>query len=155
MDQYQAAVAKLGLTIPEPASPVANFVPYVITGNLVYISGQVPTIDGKDDFIGKLGQQFSIEQGQQAAQACALAIIGVLRQACNGDLDSVVRCVRLGGFVNCAPDFTQLPQIINGASDLIVAVFGDRGRHARTSVGVNSLPFGVAVEVDAIFEIKL
>jgi enamine deaminase RidA (YjgF/YER057c/UK114 family) len=154
MNKYEASLSKLGFTIPEPVLPVANFLPYVTAGNLVYISGQIPIRDGKILFVGRLGEDFNVEQGQRAARVCALNVLAVIQQACGGDLDRVVRCVRLGGFINSTPDFTDQPEVMNGASDLIVAVFGERGRHARTAVGVNSLPRGVAVEVDAVFEIS-
>jgi enamine deaminase RidA (YjgF/YER057c/UK114 family) len=153
MNKYEEALAKLGLTMPEPTIPVANYVPYVISGKLVYISGQIPMRAGQVSFVGKVGREFSVEQGQEAAQACALNILALIRHACDGDLDRIERCVRLGGFVNGTPEFTDQPQVLNGASDLIVTVFGERGRHARAAIGVNSLPRGVAVEVDAIFEI--
>lgn len=154
MNQFEEALAQQGLALPEVKPPVANFIPYVITGNLVYISGQIPTENGKIVFVGKLGGEITIEQGQQAARLCALNVIAVLKQACGGDLSRLARCIRLGGFVNSAPDFTDQPEVVNGASDLFVAVFGERGRHARTAVGVAALPRGVAVEVDAIFEIS-
>jgi enamine deaminase RidA (YjgF/YER057c/UK114 family) len=153
MDKYQEALAKLGLTFPEMTLPVANFVPYVITGNLVYISGQIPMRNGEVVFVGKLGRDFTVEQCQEAARICALNALAILHHACGGDLDRVARCVRLGGFINSTPEFADQPEVMNGASDLIVSVFGERGRHARAAVGVNSLPRGVAVEVDAIFEI--
>lgn len=154
MSRYEEALAELGLTIPEVAAPVANFVPYVVTGNLVYISGQIPMQAGKLGFVGKLGRDFEVEQGREAARLCALNVLSVIRQACGGDLDRVARCVRLGGFINSADDFTSQPEVMNGASDLLVAVFGERGRHARTAVSVNALPRGVAVEVDAVFELR-
>ena len=154
MSRYEEALAELGLTIPEVAAPVANFVPYVVTGNLVYISGQIPMQSGKIGFVGKLGRDFEVEQGREAARLCALNVLSVIRLACGGDLDRVARCVRLGGFINSADDFTSQPEVMNGASDLLVAVFGERGRHARTAVGVNALPRGVAVEVDAVFELR-
>lgn len=153
MNRYEQVIAELGLTIPEPAAPVANFVPYVVTGKLVYISGQIPLQAGRAVFVGKLGADFTVEEGQEAARICALQVLALIRRACGGDLDKVVRCVRLGGFINSTPEFTNQPQVMNGASDLIVSVFGERGRHARAAVGVNSLPGGVAVEVDAVFEI--
>lgn len=153
MNEYDAALNKLGLSIPEPTIPVANFVPYTVVGNLVYISGQIPIKDGQITFVGKLGQEFSVEQGQDAARLCALHVLAMIRHACDGDLDRVRRCVRLGGFINCSADFTNQPEVMNGASDLIVSIFGERGRHARATVGVNSLPRNVAVEVEAIFEI--
>jgi enamine deaminase RidA (YjgF/YER057c/UK114 family) len=154
MDAYDETLAGLGLALPELPTPVANFVPYVVTGNLVYVSGQIPLRDGKVAFVGKLGRDFTVEEGKEAARICALYILAAVRQACGGDLSRVVRCVRLGGFVNSAPDFTDQPEVMNGASDLMVAVLGDRGRHARAAVGVSSLPRGVAVEADAIFEIE-
>ena len=154
MDRYDAALAELGLELPKVAAPVANFVPYVVTGNLVYVSGQVPIRDGRACFVGKLGREISVEEGKEAARTCALAVLAAIRDACGGDLDRVVRCVRLGGFVNAVPEFVDHPAVMNGASDLVVAVLGDRGRHARAAVGVGSLPLGVAVEVDAIFEVS-
>ena len=154
MDKFEEAVATLGLTIPEPTIPVANYVPYVISGKQVFISGQIPMQSGQIGFVGKLGREFSVEQGQEAARICGLNILALIRHACGGNLERVVRCVRLGGFVNGTDDFTDQPQVVNGASDLMVAVFGERGRHARAAVGANSLPRGVAVEVDAVFEIE-
>ena len=154
MDKFEEAVANLGLTIPEPTIPVANYVPYVISGKHVFISGQIPMQSGQIGFVGKLGREFSVEQGQEAARICGLNILALIRHACGGNLERVVRCVRLGGFVNGTDDFTDQPQVVNGASDLMVAVFGERGRHARAAVGANSLPRGVAVEVDAVFEIE-
>jgi enamine deaminase RidA (YjgF/YER057c/UK114 family) len=154
MDKFEVALSKLGLSIPEPSIPVANYVPYVISGKLVYISGQIPMQSGQLSFVGKLGREFSIEQGAAAAQVCALNILALIRHACGGNLERVVRCVRLGGFVNGTDDFIDQPQVMNGASDLMVTVFGERGRHARAAVGANSLPRGVAVEVDAVFEIE-
>ena len=153
MDKFEEALDKLGLSFPEPTIPVANYVPYVISGKLVYVSGQIPMQAGQLSFVGKLGREFSIEQGQEAARICALNVLGLIKHACDGKLERVVRCVRLGGFINGTDDFIDQPQVMNGASDLMVAVFGERGRHARAAVGVNSLPRGVAVEVDAIFEI--
>ena len=153
MDKYEEALAKLGLVFPDPATPVANFLPYQVTGKLVYISGQISMQAGQVNFLGKLGKDLTVEQGQEAARICALNALAMIRHACGGDLDRVVRCVRLGGFVNSTPEFTDQPKVMNGASDLMVAVFGERGRHARAAVGVNALPLGAAVEVDAIFEI--
>jgi enamine deaminase RidA (YjgF/YER057c/UK114 family) len=121
---------------------------------IVFIAGQVPTMDGKDQVTGKLGGGVSIEDGQKAARLCAINIIAQLRSALDGDLGRVVRCLRLGGFVNATPNFTDHPKVINGASDLMVEVFGDAGRHARAAVGCVSLPRNVAVEVDAIFEVR-
>ena len=149
-----ARLAELGITLPQAVAPAANYVPARRSGTLVYIAGQVPTADGRDQFVGKLGQDVSIEDGQKAARLCAINILAQLRSALGGSLDGVVGCVRLGGFVNATPDFGDHPKVINGASDLMVAVFGDAGRHARAAVGCVSLPRNVAVEVDAIFEVR-
>jgi enamine deaminase RidA (YjgF/YER057c/UK114 family) len=149
-----ARLAELGITLPQAVAPAANYVPARRSGTLVYIAGQVPTADGRDQFVGKLGQDVSIEDGQKAARLCAINILAQLRSALGGSLDGVAGCVRLGGFVNATPDFGDHPKVINGASDLMVAVFGDAGRHARAAVGCVSLPRNVAVEVDAIFEVR-
>ncbi len=146
-------LAELGIVLPEAAAPAANYVPFVITGDLVFVSGQIPMRDGKFVYTGRLGDDLSLEDGQQAARLVGLNIIAQVKAACDGDLDRVRRCVKLGGFVNCTSDFHQHPQVINGASDLMVEVFGDAGRHARFALGSNALPFNVAVEIDAIFEI--
>jgi enamine deaminase RidA (YjgF/YER057c/UK114 family) len=147
-------LAELNIQLPKAAAPVASYVPFVVTGNQVFISGQVPLSPEGLQFQGKLGADFSVEQGQAAAKLCALNIIAQLHAACEGDLDRVIRCVKLGGFVNGTPEFDQQPAVINGASDLICEIFGDRGKHARFAVGTNALPFNVAVEIDAIFEIN-
>lgn len=141
----------LGITLPAAAAPAANYVPFVMTGNLLIISGQLPMEAGKLAVTGRLGGGVSLEQGQQAARLCAINIIAQAKAALS-DLDRVTRIVRLGGFVACTDDFTDQPQVINGASNLMVEVFGDAGRHARAAVGVNVLPLGAAVEVDAIIE---
>jgi enamine deaminase RidA (YjgF/YER057c/UK114 family) len=154
MPVIAARLKELGITLPNPPTPVASYVPFTISGNLVFISGQVPLADGALKYVGKLGVDFSVEMGQAAAQLCAINVLSVLRMACDGRLGRVVRCLRVGVFVNAAPDYTQHPEVGNGASDLIAAVFGDAGKHARAAIGVGSLPRGVAVEVDAIFEIK-
>ncbi len=148
-----ARLAELGIEIPEAPLPAANYVPWVVTGNLVFIAGQVPFQDGKLSHIGKLGDAFAVEDGQACARIVAINILAQLKAACGGDLDRVTRCVKLGGFVNSTPDFTDQPKVINGASDLIVAIFGDRGKHARFAVSTTSLPFDVAVEIDAVFEV--
>jgi len=145
---------QMGVSLPAAVAPGANYVPTVRSGNLLFISGQVPVRDGKPEFVGKLGDDMSVAQGQQAARLCAINILAQVAGALDGDLDRVVRCVRLGGFVNAVPEFIEQPQVINGASDFIVEVFGDAGKHARAAIGVGSLPRGVAVEVDAIFEIR-
>lgn len=148
-----ARLASLGITLPPVRAPAANYVPYMRTGALVYVAGQVCAAQGHPTCIGKVGGAVDLATAQAAARVCGLNILAVLASACEGDLDRVARCVRLGGFVNVAPGFTDVPLVINGASDLVVAVFGDAGRHARTAVGVAELPRGVAVEVDAIFEV--
>jgi len=151
--EVDARLAELGIEVPEAAAPVANYVGYVQSGNLVFVSGQVPLVDGAFKFQGKVGAEFSIEEGQEAARICAINIIAQLKAACGGDLDRVRRIVKLGGFVNSTPEFTDQPKVINGASDLMVAVFGDAGRHSRAAVSAGALPLGVAVEVDAVAEI--
>jgi len=151
--RIEDALAKLGHALPEAPAPRANYVPAVRTGSLVFIAGQLPLKDGQLPYLGRLGESVSIEDAQQAARLCGLNILAVLRNACDGDLDRVRRCVRLGGFVASTVDFLEQPQVVNGASDLIVAAMGDAGKHARTAVGVAQLPRGVPVEVDAIFEV--
>ena len=149
-DRLQA----LGHELPRPPVPIANFVPFTVTGQLVFLAGQVNEWNGTVPYVGKLGETFDIETGVKAARLCALNLIACLELACEGDLDRVRRCIRLGGFVNCTPDFAFAPAVVNGASDLMVALWGDQGRHARTAVGVASLPRCAAVEVDAIFELR-
>ncbi|MDJ0611769.1 MAG: RidA family protein [Kiloniellales bacterium] len=151
--QIDARLAELGIELPEAAAPVANYVPYVVTGNLVFVSGQVTIEGGEFKYVGKLGQDLDVETGAKAARLCALNIISQLKAACGGDLDRVQRIVKLGGFVNSAPDFTDQPKVINGASDLMVEVFGDKGRHSRAAVSAGSLPVGVSVEIDCVAEI--
>lgn len=145
-------LAKLGYTLPEAPSPAANYVSYTLGGHTLYIAGQIPVKEGIR-LTGRLGDNFTLEEGQEAARLCGLAILGQVNAAVGGDWSRVLRCLKLGGFVNCTPDFDQHPAVINGASDLIVAALGERGKHARFAVGAPSLPFGVAVEIDAIFEI--
>jgi enamine deaminase RidA (YjgF/YER057c/UK114 family) len=152
-EKIEARLKALGIELPLPAAPVANYVPFTVCGNLVFISGQLCQWNGELRFVGKLGAGVAIADGQAAARLCALNILAHLRVACGGDFDRVRRVLRLGGFVNCTPEFTDMPQVVNGASDLMVEVFGDKGRHARAAVGVSSLPGGVAVEVEAAFEI--
>jgi len=143
----------LNIELPPSAAPVANYVPFVISGNIVVISGQLPFKDGKLQYLGKVGADVTIEQAQQAAKLCGIGVLSHLKAACNGNLNRVKRCVRLGVFVSSATGFTDQPKVANGVSDLMVEVFGDAGKHARAAVGVSELPFGVAVEVDAMFEI--
>jgi len=151
--RIEARLKELGIELPQPQAPWANYVPFTISGNLVFISGQICQWNGELRFIGKLGAGISIADGQAAARLCGLNILSQLRTACGGDLDRVRRCLRLGGFVNCTPELTEMPQVINGASDLMVEVFGDKGRHARAAVGMSGLPGDLAVEVEATFEI--
>ncbi|WGR91776.1 RidA family protein [Bradyrhizobium sp. ISRA443] len=142
-----------GITLPQPASPVANYVPFVRSGNLLFVSGQVCfNAEGKLIAKGKLGAGVTLEQGTAAARGCGINLLAQVKAAL-GDLDKVVRVVRLGGFINSAPDFLDGPKVLNGASDLMVEAFGDKGRHARTTVGVASLPADAAVEVEGIFEV--
>ena len=150
----EARLAELGLELPKPSSPGANYVPFVRTGNLVFITGQLSQWNGERRFIGKLGREFGVEEGQQAARLCALNLVAHLRTAVDGDLERVVRCIRLAGFVNSEPDFTGQSQVMNGASDAMIDIFGEAGRHARMAVGVAALPYDVAVEVEAVFEVK-
>ena len=151
--QVEARLQELGITIPEAATPVANYVATVITGNLCFVSGQVTVEGGEFKHLGKLGAEISVDEGYQAARLCAINIVSQLKAACGGDLDRVKRVVKLIGFVNSTPDFTDQPKVINGASDLMVEVFGEAGKHARSAVSAGSLPLGVAVEVEATVEI--
>lgn len=152
--RIEARLAVLGIELPQAAAPVANYVPSVRSGDLLFVAGQICQWNGERRFVGKLGRDISLEQGQEAARLCALNILAQVKAALGGDLDHILRCVRLGAFIHCADDFKQQPQVANGASDLMVEVLGDAGRHARAAVGVNALPGGVAVEVDAIFEVR-
>ena len=154
MSQTTSKLAELGITLPVPAAPVANYVGYTVSGKTVYISGQLPFQDGKLTCVGKLGAGVSLEEGYAAGRQCGLNILAHLKAACGGDLDRVSRVLRLGGFVNSTPEFTDSPKCVNGASDLMVAVFGEAGRHARAAVSVASLPAGAAVEVEAVVELK-
>jgi enamine deaminase RidA (YjgF/YER057c/UK114 family) len=153
MKKIDTRLKELGIELPVPAKPVANYAGWVRTGNLVFTAGQVPLKDGKFEYQGKVGKDFSIEEAAKAARMCAINIFAQLREACGGDLDRVRRCVKVLGFVNGIPEFTDHPKVINGASDLIVEVLGERGKHARSAVGAGSLPINVAVEVEAIFEV--
>ena len=148
----EARLTALGIELPSAPAPAASYVPAVITGNLLFTAGQIPMKNGERLFIGKVGDTMDVATAQQAARLCALNIVAQVKAAV-GDLDRVVRCVKVLGFVNATPDFGDHPKVINGASDLLVEIFQDKGRHARSAVGAGSLPFGVAVEVEAIFEI--
>lgn len=154
MGKIDKKLHELGIVLPIPAKPVANYVPWVKTGNLVFISGQGAVRDGKIEFTGKVGDSLSLEDAIASARLTAINVIAHLRDACGGDLDRVKRIVKLLGFVNCTPNFGDHPKVINGASDLMVEVFGEKGRHARSAVGAPALPFGLSVEVEAIAEIE-
>ena len=150
----RAKLKEMSLELPQAAAPAANYVPYVIADDdMLFIAGQIPFLNGQKMHIGKVGDTFTIEQGIEAARACALNILAQVDAAVKGDWKKVKRCVRLGVFVNCGLDFTEHPKVANGASDLIAAVMGEAGKHARAAVGAPSLPLGVAVEVDALFEL--
>lgn len=142
----------LGIILPEPAAPVANYVPYVISGSLISISGQIPMNQSDLAFQGQVGNGVTIEQAEEAAKLCGINIIAQINAALNGDLDRVSRIIKLGGFVNCVSEFADQPRIINAASNLMVDVFGDKGRHSRSAVGTNALPLNVPVEIDALIE---
>ena len=150
---YEARLNKMGLNVPNAPAPAANYVPYVVVDNMVYVSGQI----AKDDeglIVGKLGADMDVATGQEAARVCALNLIAQLKVACDGDLDRLKRVVKLAGFVNSTLEFTDHPAVINGASDFIGEVFGEVGSHARAAVGCSSLPFGVAVEIEGVFQIS-
>lgn len=154
MSKIEEKLKLLEITLPTPSAPVANYVGFVKSGNVVFVSGQLPLEAGKLQFIGKVGSEVSAEDAKKAARLCAINILAQLKVACEGDLERAVRCIKLGIFVNGDANFKDHPAVANGASDLMVEVLGDAGKHARAAVGSGSLPFGVAVEVDAIFEIK-
>jgi enamine deaminase RidA (YjgF/YER057c/UK114 family) len=143
---------ELGIELPRTAAPAGNYVPFTRVGALLFVAGQIPVLNGEIKHFGKVGKDLSVEQGKAAARLVGLNLIAQAKAAC-GDLDRVRACVKLGGFVQCEDGFAQQPQVLNGASDLMVEVFGDRGKHARFAVGVNALPANVPVEIDAIFEI--
>lgn len=155
MSKIAERLKDLGIVLPRPVQPLANYVPYRWSGSLLFISGQIPLQNDSLPYLGKVGVDLSIEQGQAAARLCAINILAQVNAALNGNLDRVDACLKLGGFVNCAPDFSAQPTVINGASDLMVDVFGDKGRHARAAVGSNALPRNVAVEIDAIFQCRI
>ena len=153
MNAIEARLAELGVTLPDAPAPAANYVPFVVSGNLLHVSGQIS--QGPDGFIkGRIGADMTTEQGAEAAKRCAISLLAQVRRACDGDLTRLVRVIKLTGFVNSTADFTDQPKVINGASDFLVAVLGDAGRHARSAVSAASLPLGVAVEIEAIFELK-
>lgn len=151
--KIDARLKELGIELPTAAAPAANYVPFHICGNQLFVSGQLPLIAGGADYKGTVGDGVDVETAQQAAKACAVNILAQA-QAALGDLDRIEQCLRLGGFVNSAPDFTNHPEVVNGASDFLVEALGDKGRHTRFAVGVASLPRGVMVEIDALFAIS-
>ena len=154
MGQIDKRLAELGINLPEAAKPLANYVPWVRTGNLVFISGQGPIEGGKVLYPGTLGKDVSLENGAKSARLCAINVLAQIKDAVGGDLDKVKRVVKLLGFVNATADFKDHPKVINGASDLMVEVFGDKGRHARSAVASPSLPMGISTEVEAIVEVE-
>jgi enamine deaminase RidA (YjgF/YER057c/UK114 family) len=152
MSRVEQRLAAAGITLPSPVAPIANYVPFVRAGNLVHISGQV-SLDASGGITGIVGEQVDLETAQRAARLCGINLIAQMRAACDGDLDRVVRVVKLGGFVQAGPDFFDIPSVVNGCSDVMVEAFGDVGRHARAAVGVYRLPRNFSVEVDAVVEV--
>ena len=152
MSTIESRLAALGVTLPTPAAPAANYVPFVRTGDLLWVSGQIPMGPNGIEFVGKLGADTDIDTGRAAARLCAINLLAQVRAA-TGDLEKLVRVVKLTGFVNSTLEFGDHPKVVNGASDFLVEALGDRGRHARSAVGVAGLPFGVAVEIEGIFQI--
>jgi enamine deaminase RidA (YjgF/YER057c/UK114 family) len=153
MHPFETRLSEMGISLPVAPAPAANYVPFVVSGNLVHISGQIAQ-NAAGQIKGRLGADMDIATGAEAAKCCAISLLSQLRAACGGDFSRVVRAVKLVGFVNSTPDFTDQPKVINGASDFLVAVMGDAGRHARSAVSAVSLPFGVAVEIEGLFEIR-
>ncbi|RVV97847.1 RidA family protein [Mesobaculum littorinae] len=153
MSDIETRLAELGVTLPEAPVPAANYVPFVRTGDLVHISGQISMRDG-ELVLGKLGADMEVPEGTAAAKQCAISLLAQVRAACDGDLNRLVRVVKLTGFVNSTGDFTDQSKVINGASDFLVEALGDAGRHARSAVSAASLPMGVAVEIEGIFQIR-
>jgi len=151
--KIETRLKELGIELPTPPAPVASYVPYVVSGNLVYVSGQVTIDNGQLKYVGKVGADISLDDGKAAARLCAINVLAQVKAAL-GDLDKVTRVVRLGGFINSDPKFLDGPKVMNGASDLMVSLFGDKGKHARTTVGVAVLPLDAAVEVEGMFEVK-
>lgn len=152
--RVEAKLAELGIVLPVVPTPIASFVPYRVTQGLVFLAGQVCEQDGRPISTGRVGVEVEPEVARRAARVCALNLLAALRHACGGDLDRVARCLRVGGFVQASSGFPGVPQVIDGASELFVALWGEDGRHARTSVGVATLPQNAAVEVDAVFELR-
>jgi len=154
MRRVEARLPELGLELPEPSTPGASYVPFVRVGGLVFLTGQLSQWNGERRFVGKLGREFGVPEGKAAARLCVLNLLAHLRVAVDGDLDRVVQTVRLAGYVNSMPDFTEQSQVMNGASDTLVELLGSAGRHARMAVGVSALPYDVAVEVEGVFEVR-
>lgn len=153
MSSVEDRLKELGITLPDAPAPAANYVPFLRSGTTLYVSGQISRDENGGLLLGRLGDGLDVATGAAAARSCALQLIAQVRAACDGDLGRLVRVVKLTGFVNSAPDFTDQPKVINGASDLFVEILGDKGRHARSAVGVAALPLGVAVEVEGVFEV--
>ena len=153
MSEVEARLTAAGIVLPVPVAPVANYVPFVRSGSLVHISGQV-SVDAAGGVKGVVGVDVDLEAARAAARLCGINLIAQMKAACEGDLDRLVRVIKLGGFVQAGPDFFDIPQVVNGASDLMVLAFGDAGRHARSAVGVYRLPLNFAVEVDAVVEVR-
>jgi len=154
MNEIDNILKEKNIIIPKSPSPAANYIPYVNSGNLVFIAGQVPFENGKINYTGKVGSEINVDTAKIIARICGLNVLSVLKDATNGDLSKVKKCVKLGIFVACDNNFSQQPEVANGASDLMVEIFGENGKHARFAVGTNALPRNVPVEVDAIFELK-
>ena len=154
VDEIDLKLANLGLSLPVRPTPIANFVPFRIAGHTAYLAGQTCEWNGKIVHTGRVGEEVDFSTGREAAKLCALNLLAALREACEGRLDRVSRCLRVGGFVQASSGYTQVPQVIDAASEIFIALWGERGRHARTAVGVSTLPQNAAVEVDAIFELR-
>jgi len=150
-DETEQRLQQLGIALPTPGAPAGSYVPFVVVGDVVYLAGQTARVDGRMLYVGKVGRELTVEQGRAAARVCGLNLLAQLKVACEGSLDRVARCVRLTGYVNCAPEFVEQAKVLNGASDLMIEVFGERGQHVRTAIGVASLPQGSATEVEGIF----
>ena len=152
--KIEQRLAERGIVLPPAMRAMANYVPYTVTGKHVWVAGQGPFLDGKLHYNGRLGENLTIDDGRACARIVGLNVLAQVKAACGGDLDKVVRCVKMNGFVNSTPDFTQHPEVINGCSELMIEVFGEMGRHARVAVGAPTLPMGTSVEIDAVFEIR-